>query len=56
VSVHIFYLIGLQNRLLVLTRGAFSFVTRGRGARLITGSAEGAASAEEVAKTTLART
>jgi NADH dehydrogenase len=56
VSVHIFYLIGLQNRLLVLTRWAFSFVTRGRGARLITGSAEGAASAEEVAKTTLART
>ncbi len=36
-SVHIFYLIGLQNRLLVLTRWAFSFVTRGRGARLITG-------------------
>jgi NADH:ubiquinone reductase (H+-translocating) len=37
-SVHIFYLIGLQNRLLVLTRWAFSFVTRGRGARLITGA------------------
>jgi NADH dehydrogenase len=55
VSVHIFYLIGLQNRLLVLTRWAFSFVTRGRGARLITGSAEGAASTEEVPKTTLAR-
>ena len=36
-SVHIFYLIGLQNRLLVLTRWAFSFVTRGRGARLISG-------------------
>ena len=35
-SVHIFYLIGLQNRLLVLTRWAFSFLTRGRGARLIT--------------------
>jgi NADH dehydrogenase len=55
-GVHIFYLTGLQNRLLVLTRWAFSFVTRGRGARLITGSAEGAASAEEVAKKTLART
>jgi NADH dehydrogenase len=39
-SVHIFYLIGLQNRLLVLTRWAFSFVTRGRGARLITGDPE----------------
>jgi NADH dehydrogenase len=36
-SVHIYYLSGLQNRLLVLTRWAFSFVTRGRGARLITG-------------------
>jgi NADH dehydrogenase len=36
-GVHIFYLIGLQNRLLVLTRWGFSFVTRGRGARLITG-------------------
>ncbi len=39
-SVHIFYLIGLQNRLLVLTRWAFSFVTRGRGARLIAGNPE----------------
>jgi NADH:ubiquinone reductase (H+-translocating) len=39
-SVHIFYLIGLQNRLLVLTRWAFSFVTRGRGARLITANPE----------------
>jgi len=37
VSVHIFYLIGFQNRLLVLTRWGISFVTRGRGARLITG-------------------
>ncbi len=37
VIVHIFYLIGFQNRLLVITRWAFSFVTRGRGARLITG-------------------
>ncbi len=35
-AVHIFYLTGLQNRLLVLTRWAFSFLTRGRGARLIT--------------------
>ena len=35
-AVHIFYLVGLQNRLLVLTRWAFSFLTRGRGARLIT--------------------
>jgi NADH dehydrogenase len=40
-SVHIFYLIGFQNRLLVLTRWAFSFVTHGRGARLITGGTNG---------------
>jgi NADH:ubiquinone reductase (H+-translocating) len=33
--VHLFYLIGFQNRLLVITRWTFSFVTRGRGARLI---------------------
>jgi NADH dehydrogenase len=36
-GIHIFYLIGFQNRLLVLTRWSFSFLTRGRGARLITG-------------------
>jgi NADH dehydrogenase len=36
--VHLFYLIGFQNRLLVVTRWAFSFVTRGRGARLISES------------------
>ena len=34
--VHLWYLVGFQNRLLVLIRWAFSFVTRGRGARLIT--------------------
>ena len=37
--VHLFYLIGLQNRLLVFIRWTFSFVTRGRGARLITAQA-----------------
>jgi NADH dehydrogenase len=36
--VHLWYLIGFQNRLLVLIRWGFSFVTRGRGSRLITGS------------------
>jgi NADH dehydrogenase len=36
-GIHIFYLIGFQNRILVLLRWANSFVTRGRGARLITG-------------------
>jgi NADH dehydrogenase len=34
--VHLFYLIGFQNRLIVLIRWFISFVTRGRGARLIT--------------------
>jgi NADH:ubiquinone reductase (H+-translocating) len=34
-GIHIVYLVGFQNRLLVLTRWAFSFVTRGRGARVI---------------------
>jgi NADH dehydrogenase len=34
--VHIFYLIGFQNRLLVFIRWVISFVTRGRGERLIT--------------------
>ena len=34
--VHLWYLIGFQNRLLVLIRWAFSFLTHGRGARLIT--------------------
>ena len=33
--VHIFYLIGFENRLLVVLRWTISFVTRGRGARLI---------------------
>jgi NADH:ubiquinone reductase (H+-translocating) len=33
--VHLWYLIGFQNRLLVVIRWAFSFVTHGRGARLI---------------------
>jgi NADH dehydrogenase len=39
--VHLFYLVGFQNRLLVLIRWSISFATRGRGARLIT-NAEGA--------------
>ena len=39
-TVHLFYLIGFENRLLVLTRWAFSFATYGRGARLIAGEAE----------------
>ena len=52
-GVHIFYLIGLQNRMLVLTRWAFSFLTRGRGARLITGGS--APTAPEASTPTVAR-
>jgi NADH:quinone reductase (non-electrogenic) len=36
-AVHLWYLIGFQNRLIVLIRWAFSFIRHGRGARLITG-------------------
>jgi NADH dehydrogenase len=35
-GVHLAYLIGFQNRLLVLVRWSFSFVTHGRGSRVIT--------------------
>jgi NADH dehydrogenase len=38
--VHIVYLVGFQNRLLVVLRWTISFVTRGRGARLIVDRAE----------------
>jgi NADH dehydrogenase len=37
--VHLWYLVGFQNRVLVFIRWSFSFATRGRGARLITGEA-----------------
>ena len=37
--VHLWYLIGFQNRVLVLIRWSFSFATHGRGARLITDAA-----------------
>lgn len=35
-AVHLAYLVGFHNRLLVLLRWAWSFVTRGRGTRVIT--------------------
>jgi NADH dehydrogenase len=35
--VHLWYLIGFQNRLLVMIRWSISFFTRGRGSRLIAG-------------------
>jgi NADH dehydrogenase len=36
VAVHLWYLIGFENRLLVFMQWFFSFATHGRGARLIT--------------------
>jgi NADH dehydrogenase len=48
--VHLWYLVGFQNRLLVFIRWSFSFWTHGRGARLIAGEgAEPAALEREVA-------
>jgi NADH dehydrogenase len=38
-TVHIYYLVGFANRLLVLLEWAYSYVTRGRGNRLITEAA-----------------
>jgi NADH:quinone reductase (non-electrogenic) len=35
-TVHLWYLVGFQNRILVFVRWSFSFATHGRGARLIT--------------------
>ncbi|MFL5828725.1 MAG: NAD(P)/FAD-dependent oxidoreductase [Solirubrobacteraceae bacterium] len=40
-GVHIFYLIGFENRVLVLLRWSVSFFTHGRGARLITEAVPG---------------
>lgn len=37
-GIHIAYLIGYANRIVVVTRWAFSFLTHGRGTRLITGT------------------
>jgi NADH dehydrogenase len=37
VAVHLWYLVGFQNRVIVFIRWIFSFATHGRGARLITG-------------------
>ena len=40
--VHLFYLIGFQNRLLVVLRWTFSFLPHGRGARVISAGREAA--------------
>ena len=44
-TVHLWYLIGFENRILVLIRWAFSFIAHGRGARLITGQPVGSTTA-----------
>jgi NADH dehydrogenase len=40
IFVHIFFLIGFRNRVLVLLEWAWSYLTYSRGARLITGEGE----------------
>ena len=37
-GIHLFYLIGFSNRVVVLVRWAWTFLTHGRGTRLITGT------------------
>ncbi|MGZ6565055.1 MAG: NAD(P)/FAD-dependent oxidoreductase, partial [Solirubrobacteraceae bacterium] len=39
-GVHLFYLIGFENRIVVMVRWSYNFFTHGRGARLITGAPE----------------
>jgi NADH dehydrogenase len=51
--VHLFYLVGFQNRLLVLIRWSISFATRGRGARLIASAANPGAAGHPDPGTTL---
>ncbi len=50
--IHLWYLIGFQNRLLVIIRWSFSFFTHGRGARLITAVPKHSAHAEQPVLTT----
>jgi NADH dehydrogenase len=42
IFVHIFFLIGFRNRLIVLTEWAWSYITYQRGARVITGEGRAA--------------
>jgi NADH dehydrogenase len=53
-GIHLFYLIGFQNRLLVLLRWGYSFATRGRGSRLITEAAAPATDPNAATRTTRA--
>jgi NADH dehydrogenase len=45
--VHLWYLVGFQNRLIVLVRWSFSFLTHGRGSRLIASATLPAPTEEE---------
>ena len=49
-GVHLWYLVGFANRLLVVIRWAFSFLTHGRGARLITGEPQPASVVDAVSR------
>jgi NADH:ubiquinone reductase (H+-translocating) len=40
-AIHLWYLVGFQNRVIVFMRWGFSFMTNGRGARLITATRRG---------------
>jgi NADH dehydrogenase len=40
-AIHLWYLVGFQNRVIVFMRWGFSFLTHGRGARLITAPRRG---------------
>jgi NADH:ubiquinone reductase (H+-translocating) len=57
--IHIFWLIGFRNRLIVMIQWAWSYLTYERGARLITGSSElpgwTEAESKEAGETTLQR-
>ncbi|HWB98865.1 MAG TPA: NAD(P)/FAD-dependent oxidoreductase [Bryobacteraceae bacterium] len=44
--VHLMYLVEFDNRLLVLTEWVYNYITRNRGARLITGSADAPSTAD----------
>ena len=47
--IHLMYLVEFENRLLVLVQWAWNYVTRNRGARLITGDEPAAAADHEAA-------
>jgi NADH dehydrogenase len=55
-TIHLFWLVGLHNRTIVFMRWTYSFFTRGRGNRLITGEGRPAPDADrETSGTTMDR-